>query len=241
MDKLIIIEEETQMALQKIFSSLIKTGPPAKKKPRKPWGQSLVEVALAFPILIMLFGGVVEFGFIINYYLSLLDATREAARVWSGDDPFTEYPIGSGTMVDDDLGFYKETALWAQKALDPSLNYANPADYKGRRIPLDPNKDDVIVSVYGMKNGDAVLARDAGPYHLFPTPGSVSGNYPSLFNETGIEGTHIGGAPKSGLLVVEVHYNYYQVLQLPWMLAFINNPLHLQAYTIMPIRAGEPP
>jgi len=36
-----------------------------------------VEVAIAFPIFIMLFSGVVEFGFIINTYLSLLDATRD--------------------------------------------------------------------------------------------------------------------------------------------------------------------
>ena len=77
-----------QKAVQRVFSLFIKTSPPRKGHLRKTRGQSLVEVAIAFPILIILFSGVVEFGFIINYYLSLLDATRDAARLYSSGDPF---------------------------------------------------------------------------------------------------------------------------------------------------------
>ena len=32
------------------------------------------------PILLMLLSGVIEFGFMLNYYLDVIDATRETAR-----------------------------------------------------------------------------------------------------------------------------------------------------------------
>jgi hypothetical protein len=224
-------------ALQRIFSFFIKNNPPRKGNVRKTRAQSLVEVAISFPILIILFSGVIEFGFILNYYLSLLDATREAARLYSGGDPFDaslfRAPYGSDA-------FYFDTASMVQKILDPSLSYANPADYKGRRIALDPTRDDVIVSVYGATGSTITLWRAGGPYHLLPTAGSASGNYPSIFNTTTIGNTRVSGAPDAGILVVEVHYNYHHVLGLPWMTAWLPNPLHLRAYTIMPIRAGEP-
>ncbi|CAG1012131.1 hypothetical protein ANAEL_04350 [Anaerolineales bacterium] len=211
-----------QKAVQRFLFRFTKNQPRRKSK-----AQSLVEVAIAFPILIMLFGGVVEFGFIVNYYLSLLDATRDSARYWSQDDPF----LADG--VTDDNDFYYQTAYDVQKYLDPSI--LNPS-YKGRKILLDPAKDDVIVSVYGTKKGgNTVLWRNAGPYHLFS-----NGKYASIFTVESIENSRVTSAPNAGILVVEVHYNYHHVLNLPWMTAFIPNPLHLQAYSIMPIRSGEP-
>jgi hypothetical protein len=232
-----------QKVLQGILSFFRKADPPQKKPMRKSRAQSLVEVAIAFPILIMLFGGVVEFGFILNTYLSLVDATRDSARYWSNDDPFcneinASCPVADG-VSDDDAGFYYETAYDVQKILDPLLL---DSTYQGRRIILDENTDDVIVSVYGIKDDtvDTVTLWRGNPYHLFPTPAHPTGNYPSLFTEASILNTHIVDAPNAGLLLVEVHYNYHHVLNLPWMTAILPNPLHLQAYTIMPIRAGEP-
>jgi hypothetical protein len=236
------IEDKMQKALQRVFSFFIKTGPPRKRNVRKTRAQSLVEVAISFPILIILFSGVVEFGFILNYYLSLLDATREAARLYSGGDPFVfdpTNPLGADT-------FYYEGAYQAFRLLDPSVDYTPPSSYKGRRIVLDPAVDDVIVSVYGATGNTINLWRTQGPYHLFKSgsmnnaPGSVGGNYPSIFNATDIGNTRVSGAPDAGILVVEVHYNYHHVLGLPWMTAWLPNPLHLRAYTIMPIRSAEP-
>jgi len=202
-----------------------------RRKGRKSPGQSLVEVAIAFPILIMLFTGVVEFGFILNFYLSLLDATRDAARLYSGGDPF----LADG--VTDNQDFYYQTAYMVQRTLDPLID--DPT-YRGRRILLDPARDDVIVTVYGAQGSSVILWRDAGPYHLFPTPGHTTGNYPSIFTAQNILNNRIANAPNAGVLLVEVHYNYRHVLNLPWMTLWLPNPLHLQAYTIMPIRAGEP-
>ena len=46
-----------QKALQRVFSLFIKTNPPRKRNARKTRGQSLVEVAIAFPVLIVMFPG----------------------------------------------------------------------------------------------------------------------------------------------------------------------------------------
>jgi len=223
--------------LKRIFSIFIKENPTQQGKRRKSRGQSLVEIAIAFPVLIMLFTGVVEFGFILNYYLSLLDATRESARFWSGADPF----LADGVTANDLL--YKETAKLVRTALDPSYNPTtetfNPA-YRGRRIALDPAVDDIIVSIYGGDESGVIEWRTAGPYHLFPTPGAVGGNYASLFSADSVEDLRVTDAPNAGILIVEVHYNYHHVLNLPWFTAVLPNPLHLQAYTIMPMRAAEP-
>jgi hypothetical protein len=218
--------------LEGVSSLFTKTKPRGQGKKRKFRGQSLVEVAIAFPILIMLFAGVVEFGFILNYYLSLLDATRDAARLYSGADPF----LADGTTDKED--FYFQTAVLVRRTLDPSYDPATDTfspTYRGRRIALDPTKDDVIVSVYGADDTGTWLWRDSGVYHLFN-----NGRYQSIFTAAAIENTRVADAPNAGILVVEVHYNYSHVLNLPWMTAFLPNPLHLQAYSIMPIRAAEP-
>ncbi len=214
-------------AMQRFLSPL------KNRLPRKSKAQSLVEVAIAFPVLIMLFAGVVEFGFILNFYLSLLDATRDSARLYSGGDPFD---ANFFDVVHGEDTFYYEAAFMVQRTLDPTIDDVN---YRGRRILLDPSRDDVIVSVYGAKDSVITDWRNDGPYHLFPTAGGA-GNYQSVITADHIENARVTGAPNAGILVVEVHYNYRHVLNLPWMTVFLPNPLHLQAYSIMPIRAAEP-
>ena len=41
---------------------------------RKPRGQSLVEFTLMLPILLMLLSGVIEYGFMLNLYLDIIDS-----------------------------------------------------------------------------------------------------------------------------------------------------------------------
>lgn len=50
---------------------------------RNVQGQSLVEVALTMPLLILLFGGLVSFGFFLYAHVQVANATREAARAGS--------------------------------------------------------------------------------------------------------------------------------------------------------------
>lgn len=67
-------------------------------------GQSLVELTLTFPILMLMLLGLVEIGWLANNYLTLLDATREAGRYGSVRDP-NQWQIGYETsyhMMDCD-------------------------------------------------------------------------------------------------------------------------------------------
>ena len=53
-------------------------------------GQGLVEFTIMFPVLLVMLSGLMEFGFLLNEYLDILDAAREAARFASDNDPFNE-------------------------------------------------------------------------------------------------------------------------------------------------------
>ena len=44
-------------------------------------GQSMVEMALVLPILLLLFMGIVQFGFIFNGHITVTSAAREGARL----------------------------------------------------------------------------------------------------------------------------------------------------------------
>ena len=209
----------------------INTAPQQKSRKRKSRGQSLVEVAIAFPILIMLLGGVVEFGFIINYYLSLMDATRETARFYSQADPFIRDPSDKTVITGIDETFYNGAAAMVRANLDPLFTNNN---YTGRRIILDPSIDDVIITVYRV-DGTTVTAHPEGGIHIYG-----SENYPSIFSTANIEENLLTDAPNAGIILVEVHYNYHQVLALPWLTPFLPDPVHLRAYSVFPCSAAEP-
>ena len=238
----------------KIFA-FFQTGPAGSRRARKSRGQSLVEIAIAFPVLIMLLSGLVEFGFMLNYYLSLMDATREAARTFNNFTPFEKactcdiascdvYPPGpeydtciANCVIDfndsdcDSTSFYQGAAGMALDNLQPES-----AQDTSRRIILDSATDDVVVSVFRIKNS-AVLDRfpeGGGEYHWF-------NNQPSRLSTAEIGSRLVGGAPDTGILLVEVFFNYHQVLALPWLAPFLPDPILLHAYTIMPLPAAEPP
>lgn len=184
--------------------------------------QSLVEFAIALPVIIILLSGVVEFGFALNFYLSILDATRYAARQGADWSPYI-----TGTY-DRDENFYDNVLGETAKFLDPSLTYGG--SYQGRRLTLDPSIDEVVVSVYESCNGSLTLVGDD---HMY-------GNAATIVGQNTIEDHLVSGSPASGILVVEVHYSYEQVLKLPWLAPFVPDPMMLRAYSIMPLRAAEP-
>ena len=88
--------------LHNFFSKIIRRNPAVL--PRKSKAQSLTEFAITLPVLFILLSGVVEYGFALNYYLSLLDATREAARFYSNSDPFLRDT--NRNIVGDNTLFY---------------------------------------------------------------------------------------------------------------------------------------
>ncbi len=213
----------------------------------KSKGQSLVEIAIAFPIIIMMLSGLVEFGFMLNYYLSLLDSTREAARIFSNFTPFEDGYIltprdctcsvtncpneESGDRIDADCdknSFYQGTAGMVLDNLQPR----SAAD-TSRRIILNSATDDVVVSVFSVSSSTVTRFPSAGEYRWF-------NNQSSRLSNEAITDRLIANAPDTGILLVEVFFDYHQVLALPWLAPFLPDPVLLHAYSMMPLAAAEP-
>ncbi|MBI5839403.1 MAG: pilus assembly protein [Chloroflexi bacterium] len=209
----------------------LKTKPGRQRGKRKSKGQSLVEFAIALPIIILLFSGLVEFGFILNYYLSLLDATRESARLYSTQDPFND-------DLSDNMLYYESAASMVYKELKP----INEQDTT-RKIILDPDTDDIIITVFNIENTGATnpanvcdpaapdpektITRrpEAGDYRYY-------GNLTSRITTQDICNQLISGSKPMAILLVEVFYAYHQTIALA---PFLPNPVMLHAYTMMPM------
>ncbi len=229
-----------QPLLQKVFSFKAKTGSHLKKGRQKTRGQSLVEMAISLPVIFILFSGLVEFGFMLNYYLSLLDATRYAARQYADLDPFivphTDPPV-------DNMVFYYDPSMPNQAGAAGDVAYIltpiNSND-NTRKVKPNPATDDVIVSVFMVnKVAGTIERRPTGypsGYHLYGD--HVTGNQAPAFTQASLESQLIPNAPCQGILVVEVAYTYHQVLGLPW-LAWLGSPV-LHAYSVFPLQAAEP-
>ncbi len=201
---------------------------------QKERGQSLVEVALTFPILLVLLSGLIEFGFILNHYLAIVDATREVARISSNWNH--EY-------IDPDTGnsFYETAIGKVVYALEPNDENDTTRKIKIRENRVNCSAEDavtgvcdneIIISVYGISESGVSLV--AKHYWDDSDPRQESRIDEAVINEriAGIDNT------SAGVVVVEVFYNYEQVLGLPWVP--IQDPLLLYSYTIMPLSSAEP-
>ncbi|MBI2532092.1 MAG: pilus assembly protein [Deltaproteobacteria bacterium] len=83
-----------------------------KKLIRSKKGQSLIELTLLFPLMLLLVYGVVEVGQIISTYLTLTHTTREGANLTSrGTPPDTALDAviaaAAPTIRDDNLGQWR--------------------------------------------------------------------------------------------------------------------------------------
>lgn len=203
-----------------------------KKGRKKSIGQSLVEFAVLLPILMIMLSGVVEFGFILNYYLDLIDAAREAARFSANDDPVR---LLNGDPTDLNPLFYsnaQDLAKWALKtATDARINWEPPFD------DCDLIYGDIVVSTFSILDG-AIDVR-------FPTAYGDSGvslcsHYFSSFTSAQVNALLDTSAPNAGIVLVEIYFEYEQVLGLPWIRAVLPEPLVLHAYSFMPNTAVEP-
>ena len=213
--------------------------PPSQgKMAKKTRAQSMVEFALLLPVLLILFTGMIEFGFLLNTYLSLLDSTRQAARLYSNSTPFI-LDVATNSIVDDP-NFYSDCALVVKDTLAP------PSDPYSRQISLDPIRDDVLVSVlsvYVDAPSDSIYLIQRHPdgsqfYSLY-------GNQTTKYSDTAIEDsmTLNGTSPvETGILIVEVYFGYKGKLHLPWLQAFMSDddPVMLYASTMMPLVAAKP-
>lgn len=221
--------------LKKLFQSSKAT----TALPHKSRAQSLVEFAISLPILILLLTGMVEFGFMLNTYLSVQDAARSTARRYSTINPYN--PDGS-----DNPAFFQDAAQYLAELMAPSN------DPGARQLEMDPNRDNVLVSLIGVQVDESTEpatistifrhadTSGAAYYKLFSQT-----NPPTRYTDASIEEymTADGSQPvDTGFLIIEVHYGYEGTLNLPWTRPFMSpeEPAMMYISVIMPTIYAKP-
>lgn len=223
---------------------------------RKPRGQSFVELMLVVLVLALILSGVVEFGFLLNNYLHVLDAAREAARYSSNQIAFLWDDSTSPATLVESAPFYFNSAAKASTIMQP--------------VALDPtHPDDIVISVFSVSGGSSTIVRfpPANPngWSLCAHYASFKSYFLNMIPPQPIpEGLRAAGwnsgctvrtskltnadvvarmdasAPNSGVLVVEIFYNYPQLLKLPVITQMLADPVALYIYTVMPLSSAEP-
>ena len=209
-------------------------------------GQSLVEFAILLPLLLMMLSGLIEFGFALNVYLDLVDVSREVARFSADDDPI--HDDASGVFEDFNEQFYLRAANMAAYTLG-----------QAGQVTLDPNADDLVVSVFTVEDsGGTPVVTNRYPSQFNDDRGECAGHlnggddlgwrlnckHPSKFHIADVNSRLAtmgsSGPPDTGLVLVELFYDYHMVLGLPWIKAFVPDPITLHAYTFAPNPRAEP-
>jgi len=194
----------------------------------KSRGQSLVEFVVILPILLIMLSGLIEFGFMINYYLDVIDAARDGARFASNLDPLAP-DDGIFDCVNSGY-FYRLVPCVVNQALAPQITL-DPSD------PPPGDSDDMVISAFSVA-GTTITQRfpDADGWSLNSQHASEFTTAEVQTMLSGLAGT----TPSTGVVLVEVFFDYHMVLALPWITAFVPNPVTLHAYTLMPNTFVEP-
>jgi hypothetical protein len=237
------------------------------RRKRRLNGQSIVEMAMMAPILILIISGVVEMGFMFSNYLAATDAARNAAR-FSSDSNYINHDhrklcTGAGATTD----FYRQTACLAIAELaneSPTITLCLPNSAADRHCPRPwAEQDDVIISVFAVTREITWTDRSEWLMSRFPGSGGEHGwSYAAdLMGGGGSNGDQSVGRTamhssnystedirakldpvniNSGFVLVEINYNYYQILALPWFTAFVPDPQWLKLYSVWPLTSAEP-
>lgn len=181
--------------------------------------------------------GMVEYGFMLNTYLSVQDAARSTARRYSTINPYN----ADGT---DNPVFFQDAAQYLVELMAPSN------DPGARQLVMDPTRDNVLISLIGVEvdettDPDSIksITRHSGGatyYKLFSDT-----NPPTGYTDERIEEimTADGSQPvDAGFLVIEVHYGYEGTLNLPWTRPFMSpeKPAMMYISVIMPTIYAKP-
>ena len=182
----------------------------------------------------LLIVGIAEYGLLLNRYLNVLDATREAARLTSNYNPFcpltsTDPLCPPGTVTPD---YYQTAATLAEQVLYP--------------VVLDPARnDDIVISFFVVSGGDVVGRYpeedgDSGWSWSEHTTGYAARNHVSQQSTAFIRSRMDATAPDVSVSLIEIFYNYPQTLKLLAFVKFIPDPIPVYAYAIMPIKNITP-
>ncbi len=233
---------------------------------RQERGQSMVEMALAFPILLLIMAGTLEVGMYFNHYITILDATREGAR-YSADGEITDRSM---TVLQADCNadqnFFHLAACLAKDNIKKNLAF-------------NDDTDDVVVSAMSIDTNGHIITRfpractdPAPPLQLLGKylyggcdtnvtssdqgwslcqqvnrPFGISSSCAiktSRFSGDDIEAmlAQTPNSPATGLVLVEVYREHHQFLGIiPPGLAFLPQQVTMHAYSVMPVPAAAPP
>ena len=204
----------------------------------KPRGQSFVELMLVTLILALMLSGVVEFGYLLNSYLKVLDGSREGARFASNGGPAFVWNIA---------GYYDRNDSFYLYAAEQAINVMKPVVLNGNR------GDDILISVFTVSGGsitrwpdgyvngwDVCDNRGFFTTILDTTTWSSCTHRNSHFTTLQVLGLMDPGAPGSGIVLVEIYYNYPQILKLPVFAQAIPDPIPVYTYSLMPLSSAAP-
>jgi hypothetical protein len=169
----------------------------------------------------------------LNAYLALQDAARNAARFASDGLYFARDGVQSCTNTRD---FYRQTSCLVYQELAQERPEID--------LDLSNGHDDIIISGFSVTQGTGVTARhppDAGSVGWSVAADKIGArNQTARITNAQVNAHLNGGAPSTGLISVEIFYDYDQKLKLPWITAFLSDPITLHNYAIMPLVSAEP-
>ncbi len=233
-----------------------------RKKGEK--AQSLVELALVLPIILLILLGVIEIAFLMARYLDIMDLTREAARFASIKDPqlTSTYSYTNGLYQcnrSTPFSFYYHTACIFSPP-NGSPNCVQDMKFCNGLNPLvfvNEETDDVVISVYTVKGATTVELVNPPPNGYWALSdhdanltfngnwkkdcqGNVVNSSPHYTASVIASQLESGSPLNKGFVGVEFYYCYNQVLNIPIWNWFIPNPLRIHAYSLMPLPAAQP-
>lgn len=158
-------------------------------------GQSVVELALVTPLLIVLFAGLVEIGWLANNYLNLLDVTRVGARYGTVQSGNTS-PLNWDNDASLALAVYSDPGIYAAQTNFRNCSSTNSRDFGFYNVlmctmirsmtPLEIREngiDDIVISAFALARirGNELNASKAvndGDWQI-----AVVGRFPTNTNE----------------------------------------------------------
>ena len=189
-------------------------------------GQSLVELALTLPILLLLFLGLIELAFVLRAYLILVNANREAARFAS-----------RGTFTDEQIANQAVVSFAGQLPAATSGPDMNTGIAITRfSIPADPSEPGTIrMPVYYSGTVPSIRSTKLDVYAELAKLEADNKAFNDALVAThpdAVRGIH-------NVIFVETYYDHEEVLHAPIVEWLFPDPIVLYVRTMMRIAAAR--
>ncbi|MEE4195794.1 MAG: TadE/TadG family type IV pilus assembly protein [Anaerolineae bacterium] len=226
-----------------------------KEQRRK--GQSLIEMALIVPILLIMVLGLVEVAAFMGAYLDALDLVREAARFASLRDPFYVGPTDMNCSTEAFDYYYDTVCIFSPPAGDARCTIGDPfCNGVNSATTLDMTRDDIVISAYTVvdQNVTATYPPPDGYYAYSDHDSDTvnNGNWQKNCEGDVVRFTPYFTAakmnsylspnapPKRAFVAVEYYYCYEQMLKAPVLYQIMPEVMRIHVYTVISLPAAIP-